>query len=65
MIIPFVNEACEILMEGVASVSDIDRTMKEASGNMMGPFELADRIGLDKLLKWMENLYAEFGQLKY
>ncbi len=65
MIIPFVNEACEILMEGVASVTDIDRTMKEASGNMMGPFELADRIGLDKLLKWMENLYAEFGQLKY
>jgi 3-hydroxybutyryl-CoA dehydrogenase len=46
-------------MEGVASVSDIDRPMKEASGNMMGPFELADRIGLDKLLKWMENLYAE------
>lgn len=65
MIIPFVNEACEILMEGVATVHDIDETMKQVSGNQMGPFELADRIGLDKMLKWMENLYHEFGQLKY
>lgn len=65
MIIPFVNEACEILMEGVATVRDIDETMKQVSGNQMGPFELADRIGLDKMLKWMENLYHEFGQLKY
>ncbi|MDO9511638.1 MAG: 3-hydroxyacyl-CoA dehydrogenase family protein [Bacteroidales bacterium] len=65
MIIPFVNEACEILMEGVASVSDIDETMCEASGHQMGPFEIADRVGLDKLLRWMENLYCEFGQVKY
>lgn len=65
MIIPFINEACEILMEGVASVHDIDETMMKASGHHMGPFETADRIGLDKLLRWMENLYHEFGQLKY
>jgi 3-hydroxybutyryl-CoA dehydrogenase len=65
MIIPFVNEACEILMEGVATVDAIDTTMREASGHLMGPFELADRIGLDKILRWMENMYTEFGQLKY
>ena len=65
IICSLINESCELLMEGVASVSDIDETMKEASGHQFGPFELADRIGLDKLLKWMENLYSEFGDTKY
>jgi 3-hydroxybutyryl-CoA dehydrogenase len=65
IICSLINEACQVLIEGVASVSDIDETMKEASGHQFGPFELADRIGLDKLLKWMENLYSEFGDTKY
>lgn len=65
MIIPIINEACELLMEGVATVSDIDLAMREAYGMQFGPFELGDRIGLDKVLKWMNNLYEEFGALKY
>ncbi|NQU32001.1 MAG: 3-hydroxyacyl-CoA dehydrogenase family protein [Bacteroidetes bacterium] len=65
MIIPVINEACEILMEGVASVYDIDLTMRETFGHNVGPFELADKIGLDKVLKFMENLYSEFGESKY
>lgn len=65
MIIPFINDACELLSEGVASIEDIDTTMKEASGHHIGPFELADRAGLDKVLKFMDNLYAEFGEQKY
>ncbi|MDP4290284.1 MAG: 3-hydroxyacyl-CoA dehydrogenase family protein [Bacteroidota bacterium] len=65
IICALINEACQLLMEGVSNVSDIDETMKEASGHQFGPFELADRIGLDKLLKWMENLFAEFGETKY
>jgi len=65
MIIPFINEACELFVEGVASIQDIDTTMKEASGHHIGPFELADRIGLDKILKYMDNLYNEFAERKY
>jgi len=65
MIIPSINDACEIFAEGVACIEDIDITMKEASGHYIGPFELADRIGLDKVLKYMENLYTEFGERKY
>jgi 3-hydroxybutyryl-CoA dehydrogenase len=65
MIVTTVNEACDILMEGVASVADIDRAMKESSGHLFGPFEMADRIGLDKMLKYMDNLYQEFGDQKY
>jgi 3-hydroxybutyryl-CoA dehydrogenase len=65
LMVTLINEACHILMEGVSSVRDIDETMKQALGHQFGPFELADRIGLDKLLKWMDNLYAEFGELKF
>lgn len=65
MLVTTINEACDILMEGVASVRDIDTAMKESSGHLYGPFEMADRIGIDKILKYMDNLYQEFGDQKY
>ena len=65
LIVTLINESCETLMEGVASVQCIDTTMKLGYGLLFGPFEMADRIGLDKLLKWMNNLYSEFGLQKY
>jgi 3-hydroxybutyryl-CoA dehydrogenase len=60
-----INEACEILMEGVGKMEDIDLTMKVGFGLPLGPFEMADKIGLDKILRWCENLYDEFGDIKY
>jgi 3-hydroxybutyryl-CoA dehydrogenase len=65
LIVTLINEACEILMEGVSSVQCIDTTMKMGYGLLFGPFEMADQIGLDNLLKWMDNLYAEFGLQKF
>jgi len=59
------NEACEVLMEGVSSKEDIDKTMRIGLGQTLGPFEMADKIGLDKVMRWMENLYNEFGDKKY
>lgn len=61
MLVVEINQACEILMEGIASVEDIDETMRESLGHTYGPFELADRVGLDKVMKWMDGLYNEFG----
>jgi len=65
MIVPLINEACAILLEGVADVVQIDKTIKNTTGLLTGPFEMADAIGLDKVLKWMENLYNEFGDIRY
>ena len=65
LVVPLINEACEIYMEGVGSMEDIDLTMKVGFGLPLGPFEMADKIGLDKILRWCENLYDEFGDLKY
>lgn len=65
LIVTLINEACEVLMEGVASVKCIDETMKLGYGLQLGPFELADRVGVDKVQKWMDNLYFEFGLQKF
>lgn len=65
LFVTLVNEACELLMEGVGSKTDIDTTMRVGLGLSMGPFELADKIGLDKVERWMDNLYSEFGDIKY
>jgi 3-hydroxybutyryl-CoA dehydrogenase len=65
LFVPLINEACEILMEGVGSMEDIDLTMKVGFGLPLGPFEMADKIGLDKIQSRCENLYDEFGDLKY
>jgi len=65
MISTMINEACSILMEGVANVEDIDEVMKEATGFEFGPFEMADKFGVDKIHKWMQNLYQEQGDIKF
>ncbi len=63
--VTLLNEACQVLMEGIATMSDIDKTMKVGLGMRFGPFRTADIIGLSKITKWMDNLYEEFGSSKY
>ena len=65
LIAPLINEACEILMEGVGKREDIDATMRMGFGFPLGPFEIADKIGLDTVVRWLDNMYREFGDLKY
>lgn len=65
LIVPMINEACGLLMEGVSTIAEIDKTMKLGYGMQRGPFTMADYIGLDKLTKWMEGLYNEYGDMKY
>lgn len=60
-----INEACEMHMEGVGKMDDIDLAVRAGLGLRMGPFELADKIGLHKVLRWLDNLYSEFGDMKY
>lgn len=65
LFVVLVGEACDALMEGVASMENIDLTMRNGVGLPLGPFELADKIGLDKVVRWMDNLHKEFGDMKY
>jgi 3-hydroxybutyryl-CoA dehydrogenase len=63
--IPFLNEAMHIVMEGVATAGDVDRALSLGYDFKMGPLEYSDRVGLDKVLGWMEHLFRELGELKY
>lgn len=62
---PMINEACDILLERVADLEDIDFSAKKSMNLPLGPFEMADKIGIDRIIRWLENMYAEFGDLKY
>ena len=65
VIVPFINEAAYALLEGVASAEGIDTAMKLGFGFPVGPLEMADNIGLDEVILWMEGLHRELGDFKY
>ncbi len=65
VIVPMINEAIHILMEGVATAEHIDTAMKLGYNFPKGPLALADQIGLDELMAWMETLFRELGESKY
>ena len=65
ILLPVLNEAAFALDEGIASARDIDLAMKSGAGLPMGPFELADLIGLDIALEVSETLQRETGDPKY
>lgn len=65
IIVPMINEAIHILMEGVATAEHIDTAMKLGYNFSKGPLALADAIGLDELMTWMETLFRELGDSKY
>jgi 3-hydroxybutyryl-CoA dehydrogenase len=65
LLIPFLNEACFALQEALGSIGDIDNGVKLGLNHPMGPFELADLIGLDTCLAISEVLHAELGDDKY
>ncbi len=65
IIIPLLNEAMYILMEGVATAESIDTAMRLGYEFRYGPLELADMMGLDEVLAWMDSLFHELGEAKY
>ena len=56
----FVPESQRILTENIASASDIDRILTGAPGFKMGPFALADMVGIDVQHSVMESVFAQF-----
>jgi 3-hydroxybutyryl-CoA dehydrogenase len=56
----FVPEAQRILTESIATPADIDRILTGAPGFKMGPFALADMVGIDIQHSVMESIFAQF-----
>lgn len=65
IILPMLNEAMYVLMEGTATAEGIDTAIKLGYNMEMGPLALADQMGLDEVMLWMESLFRELGDQKY
>ena len=65
ILMPMINEAIYAHMEGVGTVEAVDEVMKLGMGHPMGPFTLADFIGLDVCLAILEVMHDGLGDPKY
>jgi len=64
-IVPLINEAMHMLLEGIATAKDIDTALKLGYNFQYGPLEMADAMGLDEVLTWMETLWKTLGEPRY
>ena len=60
LLVPYSFEAFRMAERGDASIKDIDIAMKLGAGYPMGPFELADYVGLDTLKFIMDGWSKNF-----
>ncbi|MBB3996285.1 3-hydroxybutyryl-CoA dehydrogenase [Aureimonas pseudogalii] len=65
VLMPMINEAIYTLHEGVGTIESIDTSMKLGANHPMGPFQLADFIGLDTCLSIMQVLHDGLADSKY
>jgi 3-hydroxybutyryl-CoA dehydrogenase len=65
LLFPYINDAAKMLESGYATADDIDTAMKLGCGHPMGPFALADIVGLDVTLQIIQTLYQEFREPGY
>jgi 3-hydroxybutyryl-CoA dehydrogenase len=59
------NEACQMMMENVSAMEDIDRLTVIVYGMRLGIFQMADLLGIEKLVCLMEDMFNEYGDKKY
>jgi len=62
---PSTMEAMRLVEQGIASVEDIDKGLRLASGRKMGIFETGDMVGLDITYGAMMAMYQETGDLRW
>ena len=65
VLMPLLNEAMFVVMEGVATPESVDEVFKLGMAHPMGPLTLADFIGLDVCLDIMRVLHQGLGDPKY
>ena len=62
---PASMEAMRLVEEGVATVEDIDKGLRLASGRKMGIFETGDMVGLDVTYGALMAMYQETGDPRW
>ncbi len=62
LLTPYMLSAIRLLEMGTGTIADIDHAMKSGAAHPMGPFELADYIGLDVVEAMTVNIYQDMHQ---
>ena len=62
---PSTMEAMRLVDQGVATVEDIDKGLRLASGRKMGIFEIGDMVGLEVTHSAMMAMYEETGDPRW
>lgn len=62
ILIPHFLEAIRIVEEGIASIEDVDKAVKNGLNYPMGPFELMDLTGIDIAYFVSEYFYKELNK---
>lgn len=62
---PSAIEAMKLVEQGVATVEDIDKGLRLATGRKMGIFETGDMVGLDVTYGAMMAIYHETGDSRF
>jgi 3-hydroxybutyryl-CoA dehydrogenase len=62
---PSAIEAMNLVEQGIATVEDIDKGLRLASGRKMGIFETGDMVGLDVTFGAMTAIYHETGDPRW
>ena len=65
MVATMLNEACQVLLERVCSLEDIEETFTIIYGQRYGIFRMADIIGIERLVTLMEAMFNDFGAKHY
>ena len=65
LLLPQINEAIHLFEQGIATKEDIDSAIKLGLNHPMGPFQLADFIGLDICLNILQVLSANLQNPAY
>jgi 3-hydroxybutyryl-CoA dehydrogenase len=65
LLIPYLWSAMRMTESGFASAADVGRGMERGCAHPMGPFRLADLVGLDTVAAIAESLYDEFREPLY
>ncbi len=65
LLMPYLINAVNMLDAGVATKEDIDAAINLGLGHPMGPFILADLIGIDTILFVIDAIYQEFRDPKF
>ena len=65
ILVMLINEAADAVFWGVASAEDVDHAMKGGVNYPKGLLEWAEEVGLDRCVRALDDLKAEYGEERY